>query len=343
MLSGKPKLQTPTTSLDVQGLNSRDRMEAWRQFNTGLFSLDFKDPTRSDFQASALSYRIGETILGRYSVTENVVRRTISRLSIEREDLLVIRMHLSGQTKGVMNGRDFLMQADRITMFDFHQSIEAHTNDVDYLSLTVPFSTVGYDPSRHPHLMQFPISSPFARVVGANLQQLIDLAPQSSVADATTISEGLVNLLRTFIAGTVPDQPTEECAVSTKIAIRRYIQANLRNPNLTVDGICNAMHVQQRDLYGMFEVDGGVRRFISRLRLEGAYEELSYTEPMRGAVARIAGRWTYPDQAYFSKLFHENFGVRPTDALGTNLQVSGTLSVGKSATTTSSEPLISLY
>ncbi len=294
----------PSVCLDASAFEPKLRWEAWQSFNSGLFQLERNSLPDQDMHAKAMSYRIGDTILGEYSVSGNIVRRKVSRFVVEREDLLVLRMHRAGFTKGVMDERSFEMKPSHLTLFDFHQPFHANTENVDYASFTFPYSAVHYDPSRHPRFLQIPVNTSAGRILRSNFQLMLDLIPLSSVEDAFALSDGFCGLLKSLIIRDFRDETQQERFVqSRRVAVRRFIEENLRDPGLDVARVCDAVGISRAVLYRMFEEEGSVRRAVQKKRLEGALDELAQSAPTRGLVARVARHWAFSDQAHFPDCF----------------------------------------
>ena len=312
--------QIPSVSVDTSAYAPEHRIDAWCRFNAGLFELRKHEIPEQGFAASAQSYRVGQAVLGRYSVTGNIVRRAENRLKVEREDLFVLRVHRAGYTKGVMSDASFTMQSDRFTLFDFHQDLNAETENVDYISVTMPYAAIGYDPSRHSKLLQLPYASPVGRVLRSNLEMMLELAPTLTQSEAAVLADGFSGLLKGIITRDLRDESVfQKSQQSLEVAARRFVESNLREPSLDVGTICRSIGVSRPTLYRMFADDGGVGRAITKQRLERAFEDLAASEPTRGAIARIARYWAFSDPAYFSRLFRDTFGVTPSEAIGSSI------------------------
>jgi AraC-like DNA-binding protein len=298
--------------------------------------------------AQGRSYRVNDTILGEYALSGNFLKRTQTRLAVEREDLLVLRMHRGGFTKGTIDERSFEMNASYLTFFDFHQSMNANTEFVDYISFVFPYAAIKYDPSRHPRFLQVPIDSPAGRVLKNNLELMLDIVPNATLSDTLALTEGFCGLMQALLTRELQDETVREKFVHARlVAARRYIDENLPDPNLTADSICKAIGVSRAVLFRMFSEEGGVLHFITRKRMEDALDRLSKTEPKRGAVLEVARSLGFWDQAHFSRLFRDTFGFRPTDVLGSALMLSDeeNTAVDESElhATPSVKPLIGIY
>jgi len=292
-------------------------------FNEGVFELTPNNLPSDKIYAHARSYRIGETILGEYALSGNIIRRSLAQHSAGREEMLVLRLHRSGSTKGTMDGKDFRMRPDRLTLFDFNQPIHADTAHVDYISFMAPYSLVGFDPSVHPRFLQISLSTPVGRMLQSNLELMVTQVPTASVEQATALSDGMCALLQSLVIKDLPRESMQNRLVHAReIAVRRYIEVNLKSPALDADDICRSVGLSRTVLYRMFAEKGGVRRAITNLRLERVRKDLATSEPTRGVIGKVARHWGFRDQAHFTKLFRKTTGLVPGDVIGTDLVMS---------------------
>ncbi|WP_433152417.1 helix-turn-helix domain-containing protein [Actinomadura nitritigenes] len=104
--------------------------------------------------------------------------------------------------------------------------------------------------------------------------------------------------------------PEEAAAVR---AIKEWIEAHLRDPDLTPAAIAAAHHVSVRQLYRVFEPSGTtVARYVRDLRLERCRRELSDPSLAGLRIGAIASRWGLPDAAGFSRAFRAAYGLSPS-------------------------------
>jgi transcriptional regulator GlxA family with amidase domain len=90
--------------------------------------------------------------------------------------------------------------------------------------------------------------------------------------------------------------------------VRLYIDANLSNPGLSPATIAKANAISLRTLHRLFEsTDDSVSGSIRERRLSRCHADL-----LRGtneSVSAIAYRWGFRNVSFFSRLFHERYGL----------------------------------
>lgn len=311
----------PAISLNLQDFPIADRTDIWRDFTSGLF--DFRKDAIPDqqFCADVCAYRLGPAVLGRYQHSANRIRRNKNtRSDMEQDELLVLRMHLAGETAMQFEGNYLTLGSGNIGIYDFGQSFDAVHGDVDYISFGVPYAAVNFDPSKHKRSFAISNDTPMGIILHRNLMLLSQLVQTHPAEDATRLAEGFCGLLQATLAQHPSDVMTHpDVAQSLDTAVRHFIEDNLTDPALTVDRICLDLGLGRARLNALFAAEGGVKRFVQMSRLGKAHDELRHSVAANGAVARIARKWGFADQAYFSRRFREEFGSKPTDLLGAAL------------------------
>lgn len=97
---------------------------------------------------------------------------------------------------------------------------------------------------------------------------------------------------------------------------REYIHDNIGRPDLSVVEIAAYAGTSRATLYRVFESLGGVREYISFVRLELAKSMMGGGSPDRGAIANIAYACGFSSPSQFGKSFKNRFGISPTQFAG---------------------------
>jgi AraC-like DNA-binding protein len=91
----------------------------------------------------------------------------------------------------------------------------------------------------------------------------------------------------------------------------RYIRANLSDPELSPERVAEACGISKRYLHELFhEMNATIAQLIREERLIAARDTLGM--PHSGPIADIAYRFGFSDQAQFSRLFKQTFGLTPS-------------------------------
>jgi AraC-like DNA-binding protein len=86
----------------------------------------------------------------------------------------------------------------------------------------------------------------------------------------------------------------------------------LRDPELSIDRIAEAMNCTKRYIHKVFQSEGtSVSESILRTRLNRCREDLRNPARSRNSITDIAYSWGFNNPAHFSKAFKDEFNVSP--------------------------------
>lgn len=133
-------------------------------------------------------------------------------------------------------------------------------------------------------------------------------------ASAETIGRQLLELLGLALneAESVTESGYSSVRAAHLMRIERFIQANLKNPDLTPGLIAESCGISKRYLHDLFkDVNGTVSQQIRDQRLIAARDRLQSSRDL--SISETAYRFSFSDQAQFSRLFKAKFGVTPSE------------------------------
>lgn len=98
-----------------------------------------------------------------------------------------------------------------------------------------------------------------------------------------------------------------------------YILKNFENPDLSVEMVCDYLHISQTYFSTVFKKETGQNyvNYLTDIRLNKAIELLNETEDKTYIIASKVG---YQDPNYFSYVFKKKFGVSPSKYRGNKQQ-----------------------
>lgn len=103
----------------------------------------------------------------------------------------------------------------------------------------------------------------------------------------------------------------------------QYIEAQLGNPELTVEAIARGLGVCTRYIRFLFKDTEKPSQYILRRRLEESANQLTNILNQNITIATIAYRCGFNSAAHFSRAFHGHFGTTPRDYRRRHLAGSG--------------------
>lgn len=99
---------------------------------------------------------------------------------------------------------------------------------------------------------------------------------------------------------------------TTRDRVKAYIDANLRDPLLSLDRIAAAIGCSKRYLHKLFNGEAEtLNSYIWHARLERIRQDLANPALLRRSITEIAFAWGFNSSTHFSRSFRERFGVSP--------------------------------
>jgi AraC-like DNA-binding protein len=99
-----------------------------------------------------------------------------------------------------------------------------------------------------------------------------------------------------------------------RVQIKRYIEANLRNPDLNVRSVAAAFSISPRYLHVLFANENEtVSSYILRRRLEECGRQLIDVLWRRRTITEIAFGWGFNNATHFARVFRNHYGTSPRD------------------------------
>lgn len=313
----------PKISIDLGDFPEAERFGVWHDLMSGVFDIKPLNPDSSTYYARGEAYDIGSTVLSSWWHSPSFINSDRNSSAIQREELLVLSISQQGGAFGTMNDVSFEMKQSNLVVYDIEAQIASQAKACLVQEFVFPYSEVGYDPSKHSSFLDLGRDTPASRIIGLNFDSLQELIPHCTVHEAKQLSDAFCGLLKGLISQNYRDEAARfHFFRAREAAVRRFVRLELKNPDLNAETVCREIGLSRANLFRMFKEEGGFGKALLKLRLEGALLELSRTPPSHGAIVRVARNWTFFDQAHFSRLFKAEFGVRPSDAVGTAVSSS---------------------
>lgn len=93
--------------------------------------------------------------------------------------------------------------------------------------------------------------------------------------------------------------------------VRRYVEANLHDPDLTPDSVLQSLQLSRASVYRLFLHEGGLAAYIRSRRLRAAADELVRFPDM--AVQDIASGLGFNNASSFTRAFRRAYDIAPQE------------------------------
>ena len=256
------------------------------------------------------------------SASRNSPLSLVRRSASAAQGRIAIYLLISGSAAGLAGDRPMGVDPGDVMFVDLSQSLtmrqSAADGLVDELTLwTARDRILPLVPDENAlHGLVLKAESPAGAVVGATMRAFAASAPRMRLTDFDAVAEGMVALATKSIApalawggdGVVP-QP-----LASFVTVRRYIDRKLTSPDLSAKSIAAEFGLSRASLYRLFEPAGGIAKYIRKVRLSRAYQEITAAELSNRRIGFIAYQLGFKNVSAFSRLFHEVYGVTPGEA-----------------------------
>ena len=136
-------------------------------------------------------------------------------------------------------------------------------------------------------------------------------------ADASIVAQATMHMISSMFQSKFKQIDAAEgiVEVELRLLIKDFIAANLRNPQLSIDMLVKKFNCSRATLYRLFQKQGGVARYVNRLRLQRCYRYLVSGNVKRSQITAIAQYWGFNNRQKFTRQFRQYFGVLPSDVV----------------------------
>jgi AraC-like DNA-binding protein len=263
--------------------------------------------------------RLASLALSRVTSTAQQVRRTPARIARASEDYFLVSIQTQGRGVVTQDGRDAVLGPGDFALYD---STRPYTLTFDgpfqQYVLMLPGPTLRTAVRETQRLTATAVGGDrgaghlMINMIGTLAADIDTLAPESAAAVADSVTHILVAGLSALPAARnrVPSQRT----AFHREQVRAYVRANLRDPQLGVAYIAQALRLSPSTLHRVWSGEAcSLSDWIWALRLDGARRELCQHALSTRSVSEIAYSWGFNDAAHFSRAFKARFGCPPRD------------------------------
>jgi AraC-like DNA-binding protein len=309
---------SPHAVFELDGVPTRERYDLWRDSISCIFEVNTaKSRREADFFARVDAHMLGPLMLARSATTEHDWQRNESVMARDGMDHYMIQLFEHGHMSWeVANGRRELPRGG-LVVFDLTRPAVTRTTDFCNLSLIIPRDLL--EPQlRQPddqHMRMLAPEQPMVRMLHDHMRMLKRFADCLSVEQASELRPVTLGMASACLNHALNEDSTLERDAMARVrlaAIRRFIESNLANPQLSAEWIAGEVGLSRSKLYQLFERLGGVGAYIRERRLRQAMLALMTPDQAHRTLLDIALASGYTSDAAFSRAFRRRYGVCPS-------------------------------
>jgi AraC-like DNA-binding protein len=234
------------------------------------------------------------------------------------DDLIVVHALRAGSLRLNRSGRSVTLRPGTLCLRDVRLPWEfSYGNGTRsrVLLLPRPALEAALGCRRLPQLTLVRQDTAEVRLLNGYLEVVQSVAGTLAPAGVTAARNALLDIVSGVLAAHGVSA-SHAPGASTRRAAETYVDAHLRDPDLSPAEVARALGISVRTLYRALAGTGeSLMAYVRRRRLECAREELML--PNRAyTVSDVAARWHFADASHFIRSFRQRYGETPGSAPG---------------------------
>jgi AraC-like DNA-binding protein len=307
--------------LSTSSVPEDQRFAYWLDLICSLYvRLDCEPPSDQGIFGDVEFSRIGNLDFTHLRSNSTHIRRTPERIRQDTEDYCLVLIQREGRgvlcqdgRMGVMNPGDFVLN-DCTRPYELMFDGDHH----DIYVLRLPRKPLADHVGNLEDLCATTVSGRSA--AGHLLLTMVDTLRRDvgnlHPASALGVSEGITSVIGAglrSLPGANQRKPSNLAAYHVA-RIRAHVQQHLRNPELSIGAVAQAMNLSPDHLCRLFRNEPvPLSRLIWQQRLDACRRDLADSRLAERSVSEIAFSWGFNDATHFSRSFRERHGIAPRD------------------------------
>ncbi|WP_193172632.1 helix-turn-helix domain-containing protein [Nisaea nitritireducens] len=309
----------PNAVFHLDDVAGKERYDLWKDSIACIFDVDSEKDVRDEsFTAQVDANMFGPVMVARTQSLGQSWKRTPSIMARDGMDHYMVQLYERGQMQWEDSSGLRELPEKGLVIFDLAREMASRTNDFANISLIIPRDMLegALKSQNDQHLRTLSGEEPMVKLLRDHMMSLKALASQMSHRQAIEIAPATVGLtaacLNAAIDQEAPSQ-TAGVAMAQLTMIRRFIEANLSESDLSAEWIARRVGASRSKLYQLFDVFGGVGAYIRDRRLRRALLALTDERSKHRPIYDIALASGYTSDAAFSRAFRTRYGIAPRD------------------------------
>lgn len=314
MASSLPQFQAGTRITP-----GREGAQAYAEAIAPVFDTRLRDVGARGPDLGINSFNIGPLVLGQAHMAGGVFGygRDARKIAATGLELVLVQIIVDGEDHRSTGGDEIVARAGDVCLLDLTRTFQSETAHCTNINLALPRDAfdardIDLDPL---HGLVLSRESAGAQLLRSHAESLMRVAPDLAPEEAYGVGRATTDLLAGLTLGHRGEETRRAAAETQRARLRRFIDANLHDPDLDAELLCRRFGVSRASLYRLFAPLGGVSEHIRNRRLRRVFEALSDPAQPQG-MAQVAERYGFTVWSSFSRAFKSRFGMTPGEARG---------------------------
>jgi AraC family transcriptional regulator, positive regulator of tynA and feaB len=296
-------------TVETAKVSSRDRVALWSDALAAVCGPLLTEPLGATLDGTMTFGAIGRLQIGHITASRHRVGLTPVLARTERHPVAKVIIHTAGVSVYEQRGEHVTLTPGDGLVYDVSQPhVITSSETTEHFVVTVPHELVFGRGVRLDRLsgQRFSARTGVGRLAADMIHSTFDELPTISPTCEDDLAASLLNVM--FLS-----LPSEAAHTSEAVRYRIecYIRDRIRDPDLTIDDIANALRCSKRYLHMAFAASGrSIADHIWTTRLDGCRDDLAHRSDR--SISEIAFAWGFSSSAHFSRAFRKRFGVTPS-------------------------------
>jgi AraC-like DNA-binding protein len=307
----------------TEQLDPSQKIRRWCDFGSSTLSrLAVRPYKPTQFRAQMVRATLGRVGIAYMTSTPAVAESAedcVGERAGSEDGALAITYYKTGHPRLTQGGRTLQFAPGDVVIRDLRRRWQQDSGE-DFTLMTVKIPTQWFngvfENLRSCVMQPLRAGDPRASLLSSLIENLGRLAFE---ADVPPGSESVERLLRAAVEMAFAPRSTQllACHRGLPASVARYLEEHLHDSELSVAGLAQDLGLNIRSVQRLFHQAGtSPKAYILARRLEESAELL------RGAagtgrvnITQLAFSLGFNDPGYFSRVFHEEYGITPTEFL----------------------------
>lgn len=287
------------------------RARAWCEHIAPVFAVALH--ADSDLSCAAMvSYHLGDLLVGSVVAPAHRLERSDAMIRQQGLDHLLLQFYEAGRSRVETAAGVSAVESGDVVVFDLAQPVRIDAAPVTATNLVIPRGHLEERGIRCGPLHGRAFASdadPVAHLLHGFLRSTVACGEALAADHAVDLAQAAVRLCAGALKGKAgPVEAPSDLA----IAVRRFIQQELKDPGLDAEAICARFGLSRSALYRLFEPEEGVLSYIRDRRLLAAMRLLMRPGAPPPRVSAVAFAVGFSDEKTFARAFRRRFGFAPS-------------------------------
>ena len=306
-------------SYSTLGLAPSAKVSFWNDVISDVFApLETRPANASQFDAEVRCLQVGRLSMANAVSKAATVSRSKAQASKVDDHRFFLHVQVDGQLLVRQEGHEALLEQGDLVLSDSSLPYSLSYDDsCSTLVLIVTENEIKHHLPTPEEMIGVKLSGEkgLSQTTSLMLRNVWENAGNLPPELGSRIADSILDVFATACTETKGMLVADAAIVGTRrIQIKRYIEANLRDPELSVRSVAAAFGISPRYLHILFASESEtVSSYVLRRRLEECGKQLTDVLWQRRTITEIAFGWGFNNATHFARVFRNHYGTSPRD------------------------------